>query len=487
MQSIVERARERGSAVSVTVAISIIALGIMGCAGGILNASLYARVAEYYGIAREISTLSSGVFFLAVFLVASRKPSLLDRRLLTVAALGCAITAAFVLEFALRLADAPMTVAGFLFFNVASSWASVLLVSALASLRSSKAALVGVVCGMALGEVVRVAHPPVTFEVGVVEVVGAYALVIVLLYRRSAPALDEVAHGAPPASLELSNPESFLQPAHALFLCVGLFSVATGYGLTLNEVSHAPIGVSVSAFVLVGVALWMLLSRSESKEDLLFSFSMLLVVAGFIIAPFTFLNDLPSANALLRIGVRCFDMLVWLVVLAVGRRNLLALLPTFALVRFMSAVGTNVGAIAGHTTNDLVGTNSDAAMLIAEVVLFAFVAFLWLGFRRFSFSDTIRGVVGVSGGAASGSGDEEPQPQGLSIEERCAELGEARGLTERETEIFAMLARGRNGQFVMDHYVVSRNTVKSHVKHIYAKLDVHSQQELIDLVERAGG
>lgn len=49
-----------------------------------------------------------------------------------------------------------------------------------------------------------------------------------------------------------------------------------------------------------------------------------------------------------------------------------------------------------------------------------------------------------------------------------------------------MLARGRNGQFVMEHYVVSRNTVKSHVKHIYAKLDVHSQQELIDLVERAG-
>lgn len=47
-----------------------------------------------------------------------------------------------------------------------------------------------------------------------------------------------------------------------------------------------------------------------------------------------------------------------------------------------------------------------------------------------------------------------------------------------------MLARGRNGQYVMDHYVISRNTVKSHVKHIYAKLGVHSQQELIDLVER---
>lgn len=278
-----------------------------------------------------------------------------------------------------------------------------------------------------------------------------------------------------------------------------MFSVATGYGLTLNEVSHAPISVDVSAVVLVGVAAWMLLSRSESKEDMLFSFAMLLVVAGFIIAPFTFLTDLPSANALLRIGVRSFDMLVWLVVLAVGRQNLLALLPTFALVRFMSAVGTDVGAIAGHTTNDIVGTNDDAAMLIAEVVLFAFVAFLWLGFRKFSFADTIRGVVNVgereagSAGAAAaeavgevrfgGAGETVRQ---LSIEERCAELGAQHGLTERETEIFAMLARGRNGQFVMEHYVVSRNTVKSHVKHIYAKLDVHSQQELIDLVERAG-
>jgi DNA-binding CsgD family transcriptional regulator len=30
---------------------------------------------------------------------------------------------------------------------------------------------------------------------------------------------------------------------------------------------------------------------------------------------------------------------------------------------------------------------------------------------------------------------------------------------------------------------VSRNTVKTHVRNVYSKLDVHSQQELIDLVE----
>lgn len=31
---------------------------------------------------------------------------------------------------------------------------------------------------------------------------------------------------------------------------------------------------------------------------------------------------------------------------------------------------------------------------------------------------------------------------------------------------------------------MTRNTVKSYIKHIYQKLDVHSQQELIDLVTK---
>lgn len=500
MQSITQRVRGLGEAVDSATLLCVVGLAVMGCVGGVLNASLYARVAQYCGIAREMSTMFAGALFLLIFLASTRKPALIERRLLTVVALGCAITAAFVLEFALASKNGPLTVVGFLFSNISSVWASVMLLSALSSLRSSKSVLVAVVCGMALGEAVRVVHPSVTFEVGVVEVVACYALVTVLLYRCAGSKLEEISHGASPASLELSNPESFLRPAHALFLCVALFSVATGYGLTLNEVSHAPVSVDVSAVVLLGVALWMLLSGDDGKEDSLFSFSVLLVVAGFIIAPFTFLTDLPSANALLRIGVRCFDMLVWLVVLSVGRRNLFALLPTYALVRFMSAVGTDAGAVAGHTTNDLVGTNGDAAMLIAETVLFAFVAFLWLGFRRFSFTDTIRGVVGMGAPAdrarvQNGSPENEPVPQGEredsptiisvapSIEDRCRFIGADCGLTERETEIFAMLARGRNGQFVMDHYVVSRNTVKSHVKHIYAKLGVHSQQELIDLVE----
>ncbi|MBS6941684.1 MAG: hypothetical protein KH142_09530, partial [Slackia piriformis] len=34
--------------------------------------------------------------------------------------------------------------------------------------------------------------------------------------------------------------------------------------------------------------------------------------------------------------------------------------------------------------------------------------------------------------------------------------------------------------------VLSTNTIRSHSKTLYAKLGVHSKQELIDLVEREG-
>ncbi len=55
-------------------------------------------------------------------------------------------------------------------------------------------------------------------------------------------------------------------------------------------------------------------------------------------------------------------------------------------------------------------------------------------------------------------------------------------LTPRETEVFGLLAHGRSIPYVRDALIISRDTAATHAKHIYAKLDVHSRQELIDLV-----
>ena len=67
-----------------------------------------------------------------------------------------------------------------------------------------------------------------------------------------------------------------------------------------------------------------------------------------------------------------------------------------------------------------------------------------------------------------------------------ARLAAERGLTAREAEILDYLSRGRSQPYIRETLVLSKNTVSTHVKHIYQKLDVHSKQELLDLFENAG-
>ena len=62
-------------------------------------------------------------------------------------------------------------------------------------------------------------------------------------------------------------------------------------------------------------------------------------------------------------------------------------------------------------------------------------------------------------------------------------VGQEHDLTQREGEIFLLMAKGRNNRFIQEELCLSHNTVKTHIMHIYAKLGVHSHQELIDLVE----
>ncbi len=58
-------------------------------------------------------------------------------------------------------------------------------------------------------------------------------------------------------------------------------------------------------------------------------------------------------------------------------------------------------------------------------------------------------------------------------------------LTARQQEVFRMLVRGRNAPYIAETFVISISTAKAHIHNIYRKLDVHSQQELINLVEEA--
>ncbi len=60
------------------------------------------------------------------------------------------------------------------------------------------------------------------------------------------------------------------------------------------------------------------------------------------------------------------------------------------------------------------------------------------------------------------------------------------GLSERERVLLGLLARGLNTQQAADELCVSRNTVKSHMAHIYTKCGVHTRAELDELLGQGG-
>lgn len=79
------------------------------------------------------------------------------------------------------------------------------------------------------------------------------------------------------------------------------------------------------------------------------------------------------------------------------------------------------------------------------------------------------------------------QSQGASESElfdaRCEAIAKLYQLSPRETDILKYLARGRNAAHIQNKLTISPHTVKSHIYSIYRKLDIHSQQKVMDFVE----
>jgi DNA-binding CsgD family transcriptional regulator/MFS family permease len=69
------------------------------------------------------------------------------------------------------------------------------------------------------------------------------------------------------------------------------------------------------------------------------------------------------------------------------------------------------------------------------------------------------------------------------FEEKIKQLIKQYKLTSRQGEVLRFLARGRNANYIKNKLVVSSYTAKSHIYNTYGKLGVHSQQDLIDMVE----
>ncbi len=460
-----------------------LAMFFISLTGTVLNAEVYSSIAPYFGISREISTLFTALVFITIGFIAHKKPSVLDVRLISIVVIAILVMAGFLLTLALELKNPLFVLVGLFCRAIGSAWGITVFSVALAGLPSARSVLAAVGVGMIASDIVwhlMPTHMPLMAASFLV--MACAALPIVLMYHPSEAGFHTIRQSATASSLGVPGVAQFAS-LRSLVLCMLLFGIAAGYALTLNEQGDAPVETIIETILFAGIVVVLVAgdahTKREGREDLLFSLAVLLIIAGFLIAPLSFEPDAAVANVLLRLGRSCFDLIIWLVLTALGRRNIFLLLPVLGLARCMNSIGVDIGATAGRVTDMLLVQAPDSAGTVTALLVFAFIAFLWLGFRDFRFSRVINDVEIVNEPEISRIGD--------YLEHRCHTLGQERGLTEREVEILSLLAQGRDGKFIAERYVLSYNTVKTHIKHIYQKLDVHSRQELIDTVSVSKG
>lgn len=555
---------------------SIFTPGMLACAfayaalklvGSMTNGYLYPLVATTDGWIREISTLVTAATFLVITAVAYRKPQIV--RAPALVALACAFTLAAIAFVGAGLSTHSVALLSLGIFCRSISRALTLCLFALClvQLESGKQVSFAIALGLFIFSVLDLFRGVIGTPLNAILLLGAAQIIVAVWAMKPASrVLDITSAGDSIDDLKLADPTAFLPVFHGVFVCILLFSAASGFALTFNEVASAPPTLLANTPLLALLLLFLLLSWGNKREDVLFTLSVLIVMAGFLTTPLSFNETFANTSStLLRFGEQCFDVLAWTVVAAIGRRNVYGCLVSAGVMQVMSSIGTLIGAMSGHITNDFVTTDFFMATGFALTMVFAFFAFLWCGFRTFSFTDAIESVTTVSHPSSDEQGEsdadagktamampsasgEEPAvrgqdaspalsadgtatagnafaanaaaagnvpasdgasamdavraagtapfengpapeagaaaPEPNQLHENCARLGDEFGLTAREREVFVLLAHGRNGRYIMDHLVISRNTAKSHIKHIYSKLGVHSHQELIDLATR---
>ncbi len=77
----------------------------------------------------------------------------------------------------------------------------------------------------------------------------------------------------------------------------------------------------------------------------------------------------------------------------------------------------------------------------------------------------------------------EHESQSGRFKASCQKICDDHGLSPRESEIMLLVAKGRNAEYIQKSLFISNHTAKTHIANIYKKLEIHSAQALIDMVE----
>lgn len=303
---------------------------------------------------------------------------------------------------------------------------------------------------------------------------------------------------------------------------------ASGYGVYDQAFQAASLAASCGVVVLLFVVI--ACSRRAATIEMLYKLAVVLTTAGFAAVPLMG-DNITVPYVVVSTGYALFEMLVWVILSDIASRFQYTSVQVFGFGRAFVLV---MGVIAGMAVAGLLDGLGDASSVLVVTSAASIICICFLRTYVLTSSDLERFERGMSEGLWSeddmpgenapgltitlassepgippGAGTEtavpgvaasstlgaganpaagpgsRSLPRKVPFQRKCAIIGEFYGLTRRETDVFRLLAAGRNSTRIQEELAISAGTVNTHSYHVFQKLGVHRQQEVIDLLEQA--
>lgn len=306
---------------------------------------------------------------------------------------------------------------------------------------------------------------------------SVFPAIEMLLFSRRRPAVSYDSASAQPVNSARDWVSAFggLLGLSLLFgtsygIMKGLFVLRNNEIITVRDLCNVLALILSSVCVLVSMARFRMNFRR-----LTWQVAFPLMALGFLLLPLRGVGYLIGFSVH-QFGYQYFYTIIWALwsVYAMSYRVPRSAIACIGLLGVQGGqmLGSVIGAViaqAAQDTANLAIVSGWLAFTLMMVALFAFArgqsGFSWGNVRPFDQDSKVKS----------------------SYMRSLLALAEAYGLSSRETEVLVMFAHGRNKPYIAKELVVSESTVKTHVKHIYAKMGVHSQQDLIDMIEMNTG
>ena len=415
-----------------------------------------------------IISVSCNALALAVFLGFISKLQALDYARFSLA--SCMLTAFSIVLIATRVFQSGLAwdaayLAGIALFGFGSGFFMACLAKLLCSVQPQTTFMgmtASFACGSLICLVITIALVP--FAIGTAT--ALLPLATAFFYTRASRGTEE---GRKEFPARRGAEESFTPGT--FFLLVAVIGVTAGI---MRDTSHASstamIGdhLFVIAVFATGLVLFALSSSVAKLRPTLLLQIVVIVIAGAFIALALMAREAPAvAFAIHTSAFVCFVALVWFFCTYFAQKNGSGV-RGFAAGLFANQAGQALGSLGYFGATVLFGSTDSLLLYMSMGVVYVLfvVALVFFAHMNRIKRDALSAAGTTNMGAALDA---------LRVE---------RELTPRETEIAALIVEGSSRSAIAQQLTVSQETVKTHTKHLYQKLDVHSRDELVELLNR---